>query len=424
VGRAEGLHEQMLGKTYEAKAIATAAAAEGRELTAAELARMEKLLDEAEGFKAQAERAFAAGDSFRGQAGIGLRTMDGQVIMPFRSGGGSGSRPGATLPGGLRVLKPGERMADYVAEDPALAGVTLGRIVRGIVTGETEGLGIRAQMSEGVSGGGAGYLVPAPLSAQVIDLARNQARVIEAGAQTVPMTSSTLTLARQTGDPDAEWKSEGAAVSSTTGLTFDRVVLTARTLFAVANMTIELVEDAANAEPLVEAALAKKFALELDRVALRGSGVPPEPMGILSTDGFHAIGGSLTNYDSFSYAVEAIRTSNEEPNAVIYGAGVAGALDRLKDLQDQPLRPPASFTALRQLVSNQTIGEAFIADWTQLLIGMRTNIMIEASRTASDGDGSAFTSGRVLVRAYMRADVALARPGAFAVIDGLGGVSS
>lgn len=422
MGRLEALREASLARAYEARALLSTAETDGRSLTAEESSRVDALTTEAERLMRLAA-AIADGDS---TAAAGVRTLAGETIMPWSSrGGGSGARPGATLPGGFRVLGPTERLADYVAPDPALAGVTLGRIVRGIVSGETEGLGIRAQMSEGVSGGGAAYLVPAPLSATVIDLARAQARVVEAGAQTVPMTSSTLTLARQTGDPDAEWKAEGVEVSATTGLTFDRVLLQARTLFAVASLTIELAEDAVNAEPLVEAALGKKFALELDRCALRSTGIAPNPgPGILFTDDIHHIGGVLTSYDSFSYAVEAIQTANEEPNAAIYPAYVAGALDRLKDKQDQPLNPPESFRNLRRLVSNQAFDAAFVGDFSQLLIGLRTNINIEASRVASDADGSAFTSGRVLVRAYMRADVALARPAAFAVIDGIGAVSS
>jgi hypothetical protein len=42
--------------------------------------------------------------------------------------------------------------------------------------------------------------VPAPLSARVIDLARNQTRVFQAGAVTVPMTSQTLAGERYLAD--------------------------------------------------------------------------------------------------------------------------------------------------------------------------------------------------------------------------------
>jgi hypothetical protein len=40
--------------------------------------------------------------------------------------------------------------------------------------------------------GAGGALVPAPLSARVIDLARNATRVFQAGAVTIRMTSQTL----------------------------------------------------------------------------------------------------------------------------------------------------------------------------------------------------------------------------------------
>jgi hypothetical protein len=41
-----------------------------------------------------------------------------------------------------------------------------------------------------------GHLVPTALSSRVIDLARNQARVFQAGAITVPMGAQTLKLAK------------------------------------------------------------------------------------------------------------------------------------------------------------------------------------------------------------------------------------
>ena len=84
------------------------------------------------------------------------------------------------------------------------------------------------------------------------------------------------------------------------------------------------------------------------------------------------------------------------------------------DSTGQPLQPPPSYQALEKYVTNQVAPlEAFVADWSQMMVGMRTNIQIEASREASDAAGSAFRSLRVLVRAYLRADVQLAHAGEF-----------
>ena len=58
---------------------------------------------------------------------------------------------------------------------------------------------------------------------------------------------------------------------------------------------------------------------------------------------------------------------------------------------------------------------AFMGDWTKLLWGIRTEIRIEATRATTD----AFRKGQVWIRAYMRGDVALARPAAFVKITGI-----
>ena len=68
------------------------------------------------------------------------------------------------------------------------------RYLKGLATGNWEGSEHERALSEGTLTAG-GHLVPTPLSARVIDLARNQTRVFQAGAQTVPMTAQTLKLA-------------------------------------------------------------------------------------------------------------------------------------------------------------------------------------------------------------------------------------
>lgn len=433
MARAEGLREDALALLMQARAIADGDPDQD------DLNRMEALVTEARAKLSASEAAFAAGDCAGGRPRIvnlhdgGLldgrgtpavaRDITGQPI-PFPGGPGSGFGG----PGLARVLRPDQRIASVMphAGEAGTEGLTVARMIRAMITGDHTGMPMFAAALGTGSGPAGGYLVPVPLAANLIDLARNQARVIQAGALTVPMTSSTLAIAKLTGDPSAEWKPENEPLSAASDMTFDRVQLQAKTLMAVAKVSLELAEDGQDVNGTIDRSISAALALQLDRAALRGVGIPGnDPIrGILSTDGIHHLEGLLTSYDSFSYAVEDIRTSNEEPNAVIYGAGVAGALDRLKDQTDQPLRPPDSFGNLRKFVSNQVDAEAYVADWTQLLLGMRTQVTIEASRVAGDGTTSAFMSGQVWIRAYLRADVALARPAAFAVIDGLGGVSS
>ena len=57
--------------------------------------------------------------------------------------------------------------------------------------------------------------------------------------------------------------------------------------------------------------------------------------------------------------------------------------------------------------------DVFVADWTNLLIGMRTSFRMEVSRVSGD----AFENLQIHVRAYLRADVQLAHPEAFVVLS-------
>lgn len=314
--------------------------------------------------------------------------------------------------------------------------LSLGRMLRGIVLGEwRRAEAERRTLSVGDSSLG-GYLVPSPLSTRVIDLARNQTRVMQAGAITVPMESNTLTLARVTGDPTAAWKAENA-VGSFSDITFGAIELISKSLLALIKTSIEIFEDATNLSSVVENSLAEALALELDRAALYGQGSAAEPLGIVNAanvgvEDLGTNGAALTNYDKFSLAVEKILSANGSSTglAAIFAPRTAGTLDRLKDTTNQPLVPSASFAALQKLVTkqvpiNRTHGSAsnasdvFLGDFQQLLIGMRTQLIIEVSRQAGDSAGSAFRGMQVWIRAYLRADVALAQPTHFCKIIGI-----
>ena len=69
--------------------------------------------------------------------------------------------------------------------------------------------------------------------------------------------------------------------------------------------------------------------------------------------------------------------------------------------------------------SSSLASDAYVGQWNQLLIGMRQRLVIEASREASDATDSAFRQLQVHIRAYLRADVAVAQPSAFVVITGI-----
>jgi HK97 family phage major capsid protein len=303
------------------------------------------------------------------------------------------------------------------------------RYLRGLVTGDWTGAEHERALSEGTATAG-GHLVPTPLSARVIDLARNATRVFQAGAITVPMTAQTLKLARLTGEGAPAWKSENNPITDA-DMTFDSVTFTARTLTRLVKLSVELFDDSdPSAEDVIARSFAAQVALELDRVALRGSGTAPEPRSVLNTSGITtttthgANGAAITNYDWWLDAKGVVMGNNFEPNAHIQAPRSSTSLSKLKEATTNAyLAPPPSMLpmlATKQVPINLTVGtstdcsEIYTADWSQLMVGIRTEfqLLFLRERFLADNLQYAFL-------AYLRADIQLAQPSAFVVDTGV-----
>jgi HK97 family phage major capsid protein len=302
------------------------------------------------------------------------------------------------------------------------------RYLRGLVTGDWTGAEHERALSEGTLTAG-GHLVPTPLSARVIDLARNATRVFQAGAITVPMTAQTLKLARLTAEGTPAWHAENAAITDA-DMTFDSITFTARTLTRLVKLSVELFDDSdPSAEDVIARSFAAQVALELDRVALRGSGTAPEPRGVLNTSGIttttHGANGAvIANYDFWLDAKGVVMGNNFEPNAHIQAPRSSTSLAKLKEATTNAyLQPPANMLpmlATKQVPINLTVGtstdcsEIYTADWSNLMVGIRTDfqLLFLRERFLADNLQYAFL-------AFLRADIQLAQPSAFVVDTGV-----
>jgi HK97 family phage major capsid protein len=264
-----------------------------------------------------------------------------------------------------------------------------------------------------------GFLVPEPLSNRVIDLARNRSYVVAAGAGTVPMTSSTLDIAKLLSDPTVAWTAENALIGES-DVTFGRASFRANKLACIVRMSSELLEDAANVQTVVENSLASAIALEIDRASLSGTGAG-QFLGIVNGTNVNTVTsvGTLADYDEFLDAIYAIRGYNFEPNAALYSPTTGKKLAKMvtglaSDLTK--LVPPADFANLQKYVTAQ-LGDtvAVVGDFSQYLIGLRSEIRIEISREAD----TAFMRDQVLIKATYRGDGMPVNGRAFAVLSGI-----
>jgi HK97 family phage major capsid protein len=309
------LQQERGGLIAQARTIHEKYTAEKRGATAEEGAEIDRLLDAADTLEAQIKRTDLASRSGTraerlDRASADLRTIPDSGMRPMPEGH-------ARRPAGddeVRALGREERMADYLAgrAAPLPDGIradelSLGRAIRAMVLGDWRAAPAEARaMGTGTSVTG-GLLVPTMLSARVIDLARNQARIFQAGALTVPMETKDVNLAKITKDPVASWKAENQPATAS-DIELGQIALQSRTLVALVKASVELMEDAQNFSSVVENALAAALALELDRAALRGGGAgigPIEPVGLRFTTGVNlVVVNGFWNYDNVSTGVQ------------------------------------------------------------------------------------------------------------------------
>lgn len=304
-----------------------------------------------------------------------------------------------------------------------------GKIIRGMVTGDwKDAEKERRALAEGTDSAG-GFTVPSPLSTKLIDKARNATSIFKAGAVTVPMTSDELKIARLAGDPSAAWRLENAVITDS-DLTFEEVKFTARSLAVLVRASRELIEDSYNADQAIEKAFAETMAIKLDYAALYGSGTAPEPKGVknlgtgLNTVSMGTNGAALTNYDKYVDAIAELWTDNHNPTGIIQAPRTEASIAKLKATDNQPMNAPKVVDDLPRFTTNQVpvnltqgtatnASDAFVANWAQLMVGIRSGIRIELLKERyADNLQYGFLC-------FMRADVQVAHPEGFCVIQGI-----
>ena len=409
------------------RALVTTAEGEQRDLSAEEQTRYDQFLTEAGTLKNQIDREERLQDEERD-----LRTP-----VPRRGGREDLNVPtesrGPRLIGWdaegneIRGFGPGQAMASDV--EPEENRLRLAGIVRGLCTGNWKGFEAeqRALGSGSLTAGG--VLLDPSASSRFVDLARASMAVQSAGALTVPIESSELTIARLVADPVVGWRRESKDLPEGTP-SFDGIKLIPKAVGCFVRISRELAADAPNLAAIVESTLTNAVAHEIDRVALRGLGSEIEPEGIANNGDVQTITavGTPADYDDYSSAVEKVFTQNGTASAAILHPRDLGILDRLKATDNQPLQPPESWKALRKFSTTQipvNLGgganesESYVGDFSQLLIGARMAVELEVSTQASSPTKSAFTAREIWVAVWTRIDIGILRPKHLVYLSGI-----
>lgn len=216
-----------------------------------------------------------------------------------------------------------------------------------------------------------------------------------------------------TADPTVAWRNENAAIGQSDGAVA-LIPFAAKTLAGGTLLSREIIEDT-NLSGLLEAAYAKALAMAFDKAALVGSGVAPEPLGLLNVTGMDKSDpGHKVTYADLIAAVAAIRGRNEHPNAMIADPATMATLGAITGSDGHYVEWPPYLADVARFESGQGgVNNAYFGDFTQLALGVR----VEAGIRAFEEPYAA--NGQVFVVAWFRGDTAVLRKGAFAVRTGL-----
>ena len=203
-------YDQILSKHADLSAIITKCATENRAPSAEETSQLNTLKSEIDAIRSQWESK--GRDAFL-----------------------AGLAPSAKKPESAQtVLKSGDSFARHIegSYPSEFKGCSLAKTLKGYVTGDWTGAELESKALASFADLCRRHYDSGAVGRNVIDLARAQTRVLQAGASTVPMATATLRYARLTADPTASWTAEAANITPDAA-TFDSVLFTAHKLAAI-----------------------------------------------------------------------------------------------------------------------------------------------------------------------------------------------
>jgi HK97 family phage major capsid protein len=286
------------------------------------------------------------------------------------------------------------------------------------------------------SGSGANLIPSDYMGSSFIDILRNRARVVEAGATVLNGLQGDVEIPRKTATSTAYWVGEGSDITESTP-TFDQLTLTPKTLGALTSWSRKLtLQGSPDIEMLMRNDLATKLAVELDRVAIEGSGSGAEPEGILNTTGIGAIAlGTNGDYPAYADLVNLVKEVAAD-NADIGKLGFMLSATAKAKLQ---LTEKATDTGLfvfedgengdgriagyRALVSNQVPDDldkgtsegicsaVIFGDFSSCIIGNWGSLELALDNTTN------FASAGLRLRAILDADIGIRHAPSFAAIQ-------
>jgi HK97 family phage major capsid protein/HK97 family phage prohead protease len=255
------------------------------------------------------------------------------------------------------------------------------------------------------------------LANEFIDVLRNQASVMQAGARMLPGLVGNVAIPKKTAASTGAWISTEGGAASESEPTFGTVSLTPKNIGAFTDMTRQLILQSTPAiEALVRDDLTQALALAIDKGALEGTGLSGQPTGILNTVGVNKPTNFAAAVPTFAEMV-ALESAVAEDNALmgnlayITDAATYGGLKtKSKDTgSGMFVIENGQANGYRVIRSQQaTAGNVYFGNFQDCLIGMWSGLDLTVDPyTAS-------TTGTVRIVALQTVDVAVRHAVSFA----------
>jgi HK97 family phage major capsid protein len=337
-----------------------------------------------------------------------------------------------TSAGKLVELPSTVKMADALPAEKA-PGVSLERWMAAAVLGEKcddrEAREYAREMKQ-MTTATSGILIPVEYQSAWIDRLRSNMVLNQAGMRTIAMLGKQQTHAAVTGDPAVTWHAEAGSISAANP-TFAARSLTAKTLVARCQCSVEVAQDSPDFGAQLSGVIARAMAAELDRAGLHGSGSSNDPTGIYSTANINTVPGvgTITDYAELLTGVKELLSDNVPLDVAtryaIMSPATWLAYENLATgiTSDKTQLPrPRALESTQFLVTNNVsdalgspeTSAVFLGDFSSLLMGVRQEASIEVLKV------STYATNLLLeIVGYVRADFVVTRPTDFAVLTGV-----
>jgi HK97 family phage major capsid protein/HK97 family phage prohead protease len=299
--------------------------------------------------------------------------------------------------------------AAFEREVSDAAAKAAGKSARGIfVPGEV--LRAKRDLTAGTAADGGNLVATDLLASSFIDILRNRAVVMRAGATMMNGLQGNVAIPKQTGAATAYWVAESGAPTESQQ-TIGQVTMTPKTVGAYTDFSRRLIlQSSIDVENMVRRDLAAVIALAIDTAALYGTAASNQPRGLKNQVGINTkdfAAASPTFAELVAMETE-VQTDNADVGTMRYlmnpvQVGAAKTTPKFGSGTEATIWEPGNtVNGYAVEVSNQvTSGDVFFGNFADLMIGFWSGLDLTVDPYAGA------TSGTVRVIALQDCDIAV-----------------